>query len=127
MPMKVLVAIAIALLLLGVGKIYLEDSASVDQARVVLVYIKDHCRAHNAYPEFEEVEQQFPKLFPGREWYYWPNETLTAGTIQYPMTLPIPGAPGHSKFSEFLPVIYAYTIRHPCDGLTREVPEDSGR
>ena len=107
----------VGLLLLGVGRIYVNDSATVDQAIVVDAYLKDYCRLHNAYPDYATVEDQFPEQYPNREWYYWPNEALSAATFQYPMTLPIPSAPGRSKVSEFFPVIYSYAVVHPCEGL----------
>ena len=107
----------IALLLFGVVQLYINDSASVEQAIVVEGYLKDYCRDHNSYPEIEKVENRFPELFLNREWYYWPNETLTVATFQYPMTLPLPSALGHSKFSEFFPIIYSYAVKHPCKNM----------
>lgn len=105
------------LLLLGVGKLYLQDSAAAEQALIVEKFFKDYCRMHRKYPEIETLENSFPELYPDREWYYWPNETRTVATFQYPMTLPLPSAPGHSKVSEFVPVIYSYVVHHPCQGL----------
>lgn len=63
------------------------------------------------------MEKRFPGLYPDREWYYWPNEKHTIASFQYSMTLPVPAAPGHSKLSEFMPVIYAYVVRHPCRAI----------
>lgn len=111
----------IILLLSGFGKLYLNDAATVEQALIVEEYFKDYCQLHNSYPEKEMVENRFPELYPDREWYYWPNETWTTATFQYPMTLPLPAAPGHSKLSEFFPIIYAYAIHHPCEGLIQKV------
>jgi len=113
----ILIGIAAILLLLGVGKLYLKDSATVEQAIIVDAYFKDYCRLHNRYPDVATLENRFPELYPDREWYYWPNETWTVATFQYPMTLPLPSAPGRSKLSEFFPVIYSYAVRHPCEGL----------
>lgn len=117
MRSKLLIGIAVVLLLLGLGGLYMKDSATVEQALLVEKFFKDYCRQHSSYPEFETVEKNFPELYPDREWYYWPNETRTVATFQYPMTLPIPSAPGRSKVSEFIPVIYSYAVHHPCKGL----------
>ncbi|NNE35905.1 MAG: hypothetical protein HKN13_11735 [Rhodothermales bacterium] len=111
------IGVVVALLLLGVGRVYVIDSATVEQAIVVEKYFRDYCLLHDAYPDYETVEVQFPEQYPNQEWYYWPNETFSAATFQYPMTLPIPSAPGRSKFSEFFPVIYSYAVRNPCEGL----------
>jgi len=115
--MKLWIGIFIVLFLLAFGKLYVNDSASAEQALVVEEYLKGYCNLHNGYPENQKVEKQFPKLFLYQEWYYWPNETLTNATFQYPMTLSLSFAPGRSKFSEFIPIIYSYAVRHPCKGL----------
>ena len=120
MKPKIWIGIVVALLLLVVGRLYVRDSATAEQALVVQAYLKDYCQIHNRYPEYERLESEFPELYPDREWYYWPNETLTNATFQYPMTLPMGAAPGGSKVSEFFPVIYSYAVRHPCEGLIRE-------
>lgn len=120
MKPKIWIGIVVVLLLLGVGKLYVTDSATIAQAVLVDNYLKEFCRLHNVYPEHEQVENQFPELYSNQEWYYWPNETLSVATFQYPMTLPFPSAPGRSKFSEFIPVIYSYAVQHPCKGLIRE-------
>ena len=117
MRLKILIGLCAALLLLGLGRIYMKDSQTVEQAYLVEKFFKDYCRQHNSYPEKETVENKFPKLYPDREWYYWPNETRTIASFQYPMTLPIPSAPGRSKFSEFIPVIYSYAVHHPCQDI----------
>ena len=95
----------------------MKDSATVEQALVVEKFFKDYCRQHNSYPELETIEKNFPELYPEREWYYWPNEPRTVASFQYPMTLPLPSAPGRSKLSEFIPIIYSYVVRHPCQGI----------
>ena len=117
MGLKVIIGIAVSLLLLGFGWLYMKDSATVEKALILENFFKDYCRQHNIYPEFEIVEKNFPELYPDREWYYWPNETRTVATFQYPMTLPIPSAPGRSKLSEFIPIIYSYAVHHPCQGI----------
>ena len=117
MRSKILIGIAIVLILIGLGRIYLQDSATVEQALLVERFFKDYCRQHKIYPELETVESNFPELYPDREWYYWPNEARTAASFQYPMTLPLSAAPGRSKVSEFIPVIYSYVVQHPCRGM----------
>ncbi len=89
----------------------------MEKALILEKFFKDYCRQQNSYPELEIVEKTFPDLYPDRGWYYWPNETRTNATFQFPMTLPIPSAPGHSKLSEFIPIIYSYAVHHPCQGI----------
>jgi len=120
MKLKILIGIVIILSLLGFAKIYVKDSTTVEQALIVENYLKNHCRLHNSYPKFEMLESRFPELYPSRDWYYWPNKTWTTATFQYPMTLPLPSAPGRSKLSEFFPIIYSYAVYHPCEGLIQE-------
>ena len=111
----------IVVLVLFVGvKLYLRDATTVKQAIIVEEYLKDYCLSQNAYPEVEKLVSQFPELYPDKEWYYWPNETRTTATFQYPMTLPLPSAIGRSKVSEFFPVIYSYAVKHPCKNLIQE-------
>ena len=117
MRLRVLIGIVVALVLVGLGKLYMQDSATVEQALLVEKFLQDYCRQHKSYPEFETVKNTFPELYPGREWYYWPNEPLTAVSFQYPMTLPLTSAPGRSKVSEFFPVIYSFVVKHPCQGM----------
>lgn len=117
MGSKILIGIVVISLLLGVGILYMRDSATVEQALRVEEFFEEYCRLNNSYPEIEALENKFPALYPDGEWYYWPNETRTVATFQYPMTLPLPSAPGRSKFSEFIPVIYSYAVLHPCKGL----------
>tara|TARA_R110002096_G_scaffold213735_3_gene401227 strand:+ start:551 stop:907 length:357 start_codon:yes stop_codon:yes gene_type:complete len=111
----------ITLLLFAVGRLYIKDATSVEQAIIVEEYIKDYCRNYNHYPKTEYLVNQFPDLFQNNDWYYWPNQTWTVATFQYPMTLPLPTAIGHSKISEFFPIIYSYAVKHPCKDL---IPED---
>jgi hypothetical protein len=111
------IVFAVILLLSGIGKRYLNDLAAVEDALVVDKFFKDYCRMHKMYPEIEALETRFPELYRDGEWYYWPNETRTAATFQYPMTLSLSRAPGRSKFSEFIPIIYAYVVRHPYEGI----------
>ena len=120
MKPKIWIGIVVVLILFGVGKLYVKDSATVEQAIIVEEYLKDYCRVHNSYPEIEKLENRFPELYPNREWYYWPNETWTVATFQYPMTLPLSSVLGRSKVSEFFPVIYSYTVNHPCKNLIQE-------
>ena len=113
----ILIGVTVVLLLLGLGRFYMKDSATVEQALLVEKFFQDYCRQHSKYPEFETVKNKFPELYPDREWYYWPNETRTVASFQYPMTLPLSSAPGRSKVSEFVPIIYSYVVHHPCRGM----------
>jgi hypothetical protein len=117
MTPRISIGIVVVLLLLGVGRLYMKDAAAVEQALVLEKFFVDYCRLNNVYPEIDILENMFPDLYPNGEWYYWPNETRTVATFQYPMTLPLPFAPGRSKVSEFIPVIYSYAVHHPCKGL----------
>jgi hypothetical protein len=123
MKSKVWIGIVAVLLMLGVGSLYVNDAATMEQAGVVQAYLQDYCRLHNEYPDYETLESRFPELYPDQQWYYWPNESLTAAAFQYPMTLPIPSAPGRSKVSEFFPVIYAYAVQHPCKGIIQQASQ----
>ena len=58
MKSKIWIGIVVVLLLFGVGKLYVKDSATVEQAIIVEEYLKDYCRARNSYPEKEKVENQ---------------------------------------------------------------------
>ncbi len=111
-------------LLLFVGvlvKLYLNDSKTVQQAMVVRAYFVNFCMENARYPSYKEFEKRFPKLAKDPDWFYWPGDDLKNGTFQYPMTLPLPGAPGNSKFSEFMPVIYSYAVSNPCQVFPREL------
>lgn len=114
---KISVGIISGLLLVGTGILYIKDSATVKEAVLVEKFIKDYCQQHKHYPNIEDLEKNFPALYPNNEWFYWPNEAHTLATFQYPMTLPLPSAPGQSKISEFFPIIYSYAVRHPCKEL----------
>ena len=120
MKPKIWIGIVVIISFLGFVKIYVTDSTTVEQALIIEKYLKDQCRLHNSYPKFETVEKRFPELYPNLDWYYWPNETWSTATFQYPMTLPLPAAPGRSKLSEFFPIIYSYAVIHPCKGLIDE-------
>ncbi|MCB1685746.1 MAG: hypothetical protein R3E82_22845 [Pseudomonadales bacterium] len=89
------------------------------QADRVQDYLREFCTEHGVYPAAATLQAQFPELFPDQEWYYWPDRDHASAAFQYPMSLPFAGAPGRSKLSEFLPVIYAYAVRNPCEGLIR--------
>jgi hypothetical protein len=119
----VTVAIVLGLFLFGgvlVG-LYMKDSQTVQEAIVVRAYVVNFCMEHARYLSKEEFDQRFPKLAANPDWFYWPGEDLKSGTFQYPMTLPVPSAPGNSKFSEFMPVIYSYSVRNPCQTFNTEV------
>lgn len=122
---KKLIIAGIVLGLVGVSAVtmmlYKQDSQTVQQAKVVNAYFVNFCMENARYPKKEEFEQRFSKLAGDPDWFYWPAEDLKAGTFQYPMTLPVPSAPGNSKFSEFMPIIYSYAVRNPCQVFNREV------
>ena len=107
-------AIALCALL---GVLYGQDGASVREARAVETFLEQACAADGVYPTVEALQAAFPHLYPGQEWYYWPNETRSRATFQYPMTLSLSNAPGESKYSEFFPVIYAFAVRGECHGM----------
>lgn len=110
------------LVLAGIGvMLYMKDSKSVQQAIVVRAYFVNFCMENGGYPTNEEFGERFPKVAADPEWFYWPSEDLMEGTFQYPMTLPVPLAPGDSKYSEFMPVIYSYAVRNPCKVFTPEL------
>ena len=101
--------------------LYTKDSQTVQQAKVVRAYFVNFCMENARYPKYEEFEKRFPKLAADPDWFYWPDEDFRYGTFQYPMTLPVPSAPGNSKFSEFMPIIYAYAVSNPCQVFNREL------
>ncbi len=119
----VIVGLVLALILLSVVGVmlYQKDTQTVQQAKVVKAYFVNFCMENARYPKKEEFEKRFAKLAADPDWFYWPAEDLTRGTFQYPMTLPVPSAPGDSKFSEFMPVIYSYAVRNPCQTFSREL------
>lgn len=118
-----IVAIVLGLLLLGgvVVSLYMKDSQTAQEAMAVRAYVVNFCMENARYLSKEEFDQRFPKLATDPNWFYWPGEDLRSGTFQYPMTVPVPSAPGNSKFSEFMPVIYAYTVSNPCQTFNTEV------
>ncbi len=101
--------------------LYMKDSKTVQQAMVVRAYFVNFCMENARYPQYEEFEKKFPELAKDPNWFYWPGEDFKNGTFQYPMTLPLSSAPGRSKFSEFMPIIYAYAVSNPCQVFSREL------
>ncbi len=101
--------------------LYLKDSKTVQQAIVVRAYFVNFCMENARYLSKDEFGQRFPKLAADPDWFYWPGEDMKSGTFQYPMTLPLSFAPGNSKFSEFMPIIYSYAVRNPCQTFSREL------
>jgi type II secretory pathway pseudopilin PulG len=122
---KKLVIVAVVLGLVAVSAVtvmlYKQDTQTVQQAKVVKAYFVNFCMENARYPKKDEFKKRFTKLAEDPDWFYWPAEDLKAGTFQYPMTLPVPSAPGNSKFSEFMPIIYSYAVRNPCQVFNREV------
>jgi len=105
----------VGLLLFGgvVVSLYMKDPQTVQEAIVVRAYVVNFCMEHARYLSKEEFDKRFPKLAANPDWFYWPGEYLKSGTFQYPMALPVPSAPGNSKLSEFIPIIYSYAVRDP--------------
>ncbi len=101
--------------------LYMKDSKTVQQAMVVRAYFVNFCMENARYPQYKEFEKKFPELAKDHDWFYWPGEDFKNGTFQYPMTLPLSSAPGRSKFSEFMPIIYAYAVSNPCQVFSREL------
>lgn len=119
---KTVIIVLGLLLVFGVlVNLYMKDSKTVQEAIVVRAYVVNFCMEHARYLSKEEFDQRFPKLAADPDWFYWPGENLKAGTFQYPMTLPLPSAPGNSKFSEFMPIIYSYAVSNPCQVFSREL------
>ena len=118
----IIVAIVLGLLLLGgvVVSLYMKDSQTVQEAIVVRAYVVNFCMENARYLSKEEFDQRFPKLASNPDWFYWPGEDLKTATFQYPMTVPVPSAPGTSKFSEFMPIIYSYAVSNPCQSFNTE-------
>ncbi|MFQ5584118.1 MAG: hypothetical protein ACE5GL_06765 [Calditrichia bacterium] len=119
--MTVAIAVGVLLFIGVLLNFYMKDSKTVQQAIVVRAYFVNFCMENARYLSKEEFDQRFPKLAADPDWFYWPAEDLKSGTFQYPMTLPVPSAPGDSKFSEFMPVIYSYAVRNPCQVFSREL------
>jgi len=101
--------------------LYMKDSKTVQQAMVVRAYFVNFCMENARYPKYEEFKKKFPELAKDPNWFYWPGKDFKSGTFQYPMTLPLSSAPGRSKISEFMPIIYAYAVRNPCQVFSREL------
>ncbi len=119
---KIVAFVLSLLLLMGVlVMLYLKDSKTVQQAIVVRAYFVNFCMENARYLSKDEFDQRFSKLAADPDWFYWPSEDMKSGTFQYPMTLPLSSAPGNSKFSEFMPIIYSYAVRNPCQTFSREL------
>jgi hypothetical protein len=101
-------------ILLLLGLLYRQDNRSADRALQVESFLAGFCQERNRFPTKAEFFDRFAAL-ANTQWFYWPDETLQRATFQYPMTLPLPDAPGRSKLSEFFPVIYAYAVAGSCN------------
>ncbi len=119
--MTVAIVLGVSLFIGVLVSLYMKDSKTVQEAIVVRAYVVNFCMEHARYLSKEEFDQRFPKLAADPDWFYWPGEDLKSGTFQYPMTLPVPSAPGNSKFSEFMPIIYSYAVSNPCQTFSREL------
>lgn len=119
--MTVAIVLGVSLFIGVLVSLYMKDSKTVQEAKVVRAYVVNFCMEHARYLSKEEFDKRFPKLATNPEWFYWPGEDLKSGTFQYPMSLPVPSAPGNSKFSEFMPIIYSYAVSNPCQVFNKEV------
>ncbi len=90
------------------------DFAQMERAIDVKRYVKTFCIDHKRLPNSKEIERQFGFFKEENRWYYFHNFSKNETSIQYPMTLPLPGSPGRMVISEFAPVIYANSIRIAC-------------
>ena len=118
-----IVAIILGLFLFGgvLVNLYMKDSKTVQEAIVVRAYVVNFCMEYSRYPSKKEFDKRFPKLAAKPDWTYRPGKDLKSGAFQYSTTLPVPSAPGNSKLSEFMFVIYAYTVSNPCQVFNTEV------
>jgi hypothetical protein len=96
------------------GKLMVDDFIMIDKALTVQIGLKKFCEKNKRYPDKEEFQVLFPDIKPEQEWYYWYAKDLRRATFQYPLTFPLPSAPGKTKLSEFIPVIYASAVVNPC-------------
>ncbi len=110
--LKKIIIILIALISFFTLHLYSKDMGTAKQAIIVRNYLNEHYKQENRYPNETLFWSKFPEL-RANQWYYWPNKEFSHITFQYPMNLPVWGAPGKAKLSEFLPVIYSYTVRDP--------------
>ncbi len=104
------------ILFLSIGLVYKKDYQTAKQAITVREFLLQNYKKENKYPTEDLFWKNFLEL-KGKQWYYWPSNDLAQATFQYPMNIPVWGAPGKSKFSEFLPVIYSFTVRNPHTSL----------
>ncbi len=91
-----------------------KDFLRIEDAIEVERYVKTYCADRRKLPSLREVSNKFEFFKKENGWYYFLNFSNNEVSIQYPMNLPLPGAPGRMKLSEFAPVIYANSIRIAC-------------
>ncbi len=96
------------------AKLLVEDFLMIDKALGVQIGLKKFCEEKMRYPDVEEFSVLFPNIKKKDHWYYWISKDLSRATFQYPMTFPLPSAPGKTKLSEFIPIIYANAVVNPC-------------
>lgn len=118
---KILIMIVLFLGVAGVQRLYEQDSKSLERVRPLLVDLKAFCATKKRYPKRSEFESMLKRLEISnpKEWLLFISEDQMRGSLQYPMNLPVLWAPGKAKISEFLPVIYAFVIPEPCQGLLK--------
>ncbi len=113
--------VGLVLLLALTVTLYIKDSETVQEAMRVRAYVVNFCMENTRYPKKEEFEKRFPRLAADPDWSYSPGEELQTGTFQYPLNLPVPSAPGYSKFSVHIPVVDTYAVTNPCQVFSREL------
>lgn len=101
------------LFVLGLFLLYRNDAENLRRAVEVEAFLRGFCEAEGRYPTVAEFQTRYGGLLD-EDWYHWPADDLAGATFQYPMTLPLDGAPGDYKLSEFVPIISAYAVRNPC-------------
>jgi hypothetical protein len=112
--MKLFLIIAAIVFSIMGGKLLVADFIMIDKALHVQIGLKEFCEKKHRYPSLEEFKVLFPGLTKENEWYYWLAKDMRRATFQYPMTFPLPSAPGKTKLSEFIPIIYASAVVNPC-------------
>ncbi len=91
-----------------------KDQYNAQLAIEVSYYLNKYCMENKKYPKVESFKLEFKDKIT-YEWYYWPNKELDRVVVQYPYINPFNNALGINKISEFIPIIYAKTMKFICD------------
>lgn len=101
--------------------LYQRDNQSIKQAHTLNQIIIDYCLKHQSYPPESFLNAMLPSLKKS-EWGYFPSEDLKTAAIQYPMTLPLPAAPGEPIAKDKLSfLVDGYEIENPCGDFERAI------